>query len=307
MVFLRKSTGRRAFLKLGSIGLLSMPYFNFSGAIGYKSNRSSQVLPKIGLNLGSLGRDLRRYPKETFQRISFIGFAGLETPHTFDGLTVSDYGKIVKKSKLNVIAVHTELPLDKRSKEDVLTRTKTFNCNRIIWHGLPESTAYRSEEGIAQLAKKYNDANQFAKSNGLEFGINNHWWEFEDLGNGKTPFDLLVEQLDQEIFFELDVYWIAVAGKDPVELISKLGSRVKMLQVKDGPGIWSPELDNPTPYPVLAVGTGTLDYPAIFEASKGNVDWIIVDIEACDTDLVQALYESYKYLAINNKYGTGLN
>ena len=306
MVFLRKSATRRALIKLGGLGILTFPFFKLSKALGYKSNGVNQNLPKIGLNLGSLGKDLKKYPKETFQRLSFIGFSGLETPHTFDNLSVSEYGKILKKSELDVIAMHCELPLDKRSKEDILMRAKTFKCNRIIWHGLPESTAYRSVEGISQLAKRYNEANRFAKLNGLDFGINTHWWEFEKLANGEIPFDLLVDKLEGDIFFELDVYWIAVAGQDPVEVIRKLGSRAKMLQVKDGPGTWTPDLDNPTPYPVLAVGTGNLDYPAIFEASNGNAEWIIVDIEACRTDLIQALYESYKYLAKTNNFGTGL-
>ena len=202
--------------------------------------------------------------------------------------------------------MHTELPLDKASKENVLTRAKSFKCKRIIWHSLPESTLYKSEEGITQLANRDNMANSFAKENGLSFGIHNHWWEFEELSNCKMPFDILLDLLDNDIFFELDVYWIAVAGKDPVEIIKRLGKRATILQVKDGPAVWTPLLDEPFPYPVLAVGTGKLDYPAIFKAGNGNVEWIIVDIEACETDLIQALYESYKYLAISNNYGSGV-
>jgi len=303
MVFLRKSTSRRSLLKVGWLGFLSFPFINLTKAFGFNQSNAPKQIPKIGLQLSSLNRELKNYPKETFKKISFIGFAGLETPHTFNGMSVDDYGKIVKKSGLDVIAMHAELPLDKISKESVLKRAKTFKCNRIIWHGLPESTSYKSEEGIAQLAIKYNLANSFAKENGLSFGIHNHWWEFEKLSNGKIPFDLLLEKLDKDIFFELDVYWIAVAGQNPVEIIKKLGERASILHVKDGPAVWSPRLDEPISYPVLAVGTGKMNYPAIFEAS--NAEWIIVDIEACETDLTQALYESYKYLAISNNYGSG--
>jgi len=306
MVFLRKSTSRRSLLKLGWLGFLSIPLINLSKVFGFSQLKDPQLIPKIGLQLISLNKDLKNYPKETLKKINFIGFAGLETPYTFNGASVDDYGKMIKKSGLDVIAMHTELPLDKMSKENVLKRAKTFKCNRIIWHGLPESTLYKSEEGIAQLANKYNLANSFAKENELSFGIHNHWWEFEKLANGKLPFDILLDLLDKDIFFELDVYWIAVAGQNPVDIIKKLGKRASLLQVKDGPAVWSPLLDEPLSYPVLAVGTGKMNYPAIFEASIGNAEWIIVDIEACDTDLTQALYESYKYLAISNNYGSGL-
>jgi len=306
MVFLRKSVSRRSLIKLGGLSFITLPFLSFSNFFTSTAKSSSELLPKIALQLNSVSRELLKYPKETFKKISYIGYAGLETPHTFNGMTVDDYGKMVKKSGLDVIAMHTELPLDKRRKENILLRAKTFKCNRIIWHGLPESTGYRTEEGIAQLAKKYNAAHSFAKTNGLLFGIHNHWWEFEKMTNGKIPFDVLLDQLDPEIFFELDVYWIAVAGQDPVEIIKKLGARASLLHVKDGPATWSPLLDDPTPYPVLAVGTGKMDYPAIFNAGKGNTKWIIVDIEACKTDIIQAIYESYKYIAISNNYGTGL-
>jgi sugar phosphate isomerase/epimerase len=306
MVFLRKSSSRRSLLKFGWLVFLSFPFISLSRLFGFSRLNAPKQIPKIGLQLYSLNKDLKNYPKETIKKINFIGFAGLETPYTLNGMSVDDYGKIIKKSGLEIIAMHTELPLDKLTKENVLKRAKTFKCKRIIWHGLPESTLYKSEEGVVQLANKYNMANSFAKENGLSFGIHNHWWEFEKLSNGKTPFDVLLDLLDNDIFFELDVYWIKVAGQDPVDIIKRLGKRASILQVKDGPGEWSPLLDEPYAYPVLAIGTGKMDYPAIFEAGNSNAEWIIVDIEACETDLIQAIYESYKYLAISNNHGTGL-
>lgn len=262
-------------------------------------------MPRIGLQLSSINKELIDNPKDILAQIAYMGFAGLETPYTFNGLTLNDYSKILKKSGLEILAIHSELPVDDRRKKGILERAKIFKSNRIIWHGLPEDPAYRSEEGIIQLAQRYNRANQFVRSNGLTFGLHNHWWEFEKLSNGTLPFDILQELLDPDIFWELDVYWIAVAGQNPVEIIERAGSRAKIIQVKDGPAVWTPELDEPFPYPVEAVGTGSLDYPAIFRACTGKADWIVVDIEACRTDIIQAIFESYRYI-VNNKFGTGL-
>ena len=199
----------------------------------------------------------------------------------------------------------TELPVNQSEKNEILLKAKNFKCNRIVWHGLPEDDAYKSEEGVVQLAQKYNAVNRFAITNDLVFGINNHWWEFEKLPNGRIPFDILLEQLDKNIFFELDVYWIAVAGLDPAEIIKKAGNRVPIIQVKDGPATWTPEFDDPFPDPVEAVGIGNLDYPSIFEACHGSVQWIVVEIEDCETDLIQAIYESYRYIS-GNRFGVGL-
>jgi sugar phosphate isomerase/epimerase len=305
MVLLSSKTSRRSLLKIGRLGIVAVPLLYFSRVLGFISHKSNQQLPKIGLQLNSVQKELRNNPKDTLKQISFMGFAGFEIPYMINGMSFDDYGKMLKKFNLEIIAIHTELPLDQERKDDILMKSKIFKCNRIIWHGQPEDIAYKSEEGIAQLAQKYNAANQFARSNGLVFGIHNHWWEFEKLQNGKLPFDLLLEHLDRDIFFELDVYWIAVSGQDPVDIIRKLGPRAPILQVKDGPAVWIPEFDDPFPDPVLSVGTGKMDYPAIFEASHGNVEWIIVDIEACKTDIIQAIFDSYRYIA-GNRFGVGL-
>lgn len=305
MVFLRTNLSRRSFLKLGKAGIFSMPLWPFGIKSPFQSFRTNQSLPQIGLQLNTIRREIEKKPKDVFKQVSFIGFAGLETPHTFSGMTVEEYAKIIKKSGLKVISMHVELPLDTTSRESVLKRKKVFNCNRIVWHGLPESDLYRTEAGIEQLANRYNEANMFARSNGMIFGIQNHWWEFEPLEDGRLPFDILLEKLDPEIFLELDVYWVAVAGQSPEKIIQKLGKRVKFLHVKDGPAEWTPRLDDPIPYPVLAVGTGKMDYPSILDACKGIVEWIFVDIEECETDIIQAIYESYKFIALNG-YGNGL-
>lgn len=290
---------------MGGIGLVSLPFLNLSRVLGLHSSKASQPLPKIGLQLFSVREEMKDNPKNMLTQISWIGFAGLEVPPDLNGLSISDYGKFLKKSGLEVIAIHTDLPVNQSEKNEILLKAKTFKCNRIVWHGLPEDVDYKTEEGVIRLVQKYNAASRFAITNDLEFGINNHWWEFEKLPNGRIPFDILLEQLDKNIFFELDVYWIAVAGLDPTEIIKKAGNRVQIIQVKDGPATWTPEFDDPFPDPVEAVGTGKLDYPSIFEACQGSVEWIVVDIEYCKTDLIQAIYESYRYIS-GNRFGVGL-
>jgi sugar phosphate isomerase/epimerase len=84
------------------------------------------------------------------------------------------------------------------------------------------------------------------------------------------------------------VYWTRLAGADPAQVARGLGDRLRLLHVKDGPAT-TPDA------PMVAVGQGRLDIPAILRANPA-VRWHIVELDRCDTDMLAALRDSYTYL-----------
>ena len=48
---------------------------------------------------------------------------------------------------------------------------------------------------------------------------------------------------------------------------------------------------------MVAVGDGAMDFPSILEAAAGNVDWAIVELDRCATDMLEAVAKSHSYLA----------
>ena len=118
----------------------------------------------------------------------------------------------------------------------------------------------------------------------------NHWWEFEEAG-GQIPFYYLLEHLDPDIFFEIDIYWAKVAGQDPVKIIADFGKRVSFLHVKDGPA-GTGQTDGMQ----VAAGKGALNIPSIIQASSDATQWLIVEFDNCATDVLEAVQESYRYL-----------
>jgi len=78
-----------------------------------------------------------------------------------------------------------------------------------------------------------------------------------------------------------------------------LGDRLRFLHVKDGPAT-TPEA------PMVAVGQGRLDIPAILRANP-SVVWHIVELDRCATDLLTALRDSHAYLVDGGfSHGQGL-
>ena len=75
---------------------------------------------------------------------------------------------------------------------------------------------------------------------------------------------------------------------DPAKVVKELGPRAPLLHIKDGPAVKDE--------PQVAVGDGVLDFPRIVQAAEGAVEWLIVELDHCGTDMMEAVEKSYQYL-----------
>ncbi len=283
---------RRKFVKKLGIGTiaLSLPQWAIS-----QNWWLGQDKPKIGLQLWTVRELMKQDMPGTLEKVAEIGYMGVESAFLPEGVTHKQLGKLLKKLDLPVFSMHAELPIGDQ-REVLLDMAEAYDCNRMIWHGWPEDIRYKTEEGTKQLAEIYNQSNAFAKNNGLVFGIHNHWWEFERQEGGKYPYEILLNYLDTDIFFEIDTYWVKVAGLDPAHMVKLFGKRAPLLHIKDGPGTWTKSLDEDEPEPMVAVGKGVQDFPKISQAAQGATEWMIVELDRCATDMMEAVQDSYQYL-----------
>jgi sugar phosphate isomerase/epimerase len=161
-----------------------------------------------------------------------------------------------------------------------------FGCKRAVCPWRPPET-FGSADGIKELAAQLNAANDTLKQHGITLLYHNHDFEMGKV-DGTTGLQSLVNQLDPAIGIELDTYWVQVGGIDPVALIRDLGSRVHLIHVKDG------HIDPKSP--MLAVGEGKMDYAAIVAALPSSVEWLVVELDQCGTDMIEAVQKSATYL-----------
>ena len=94
--------------------------------------------------------------------------------------------------------------------------------------------------------------------------------------------------------FEIDSYWAANFGQcNPAAEITRVNRRVPLIHVKDGPLVKG--LSH------VAVGDGKMDIPALFAAADPDtLEWAVVELDQCDTDMMTAVTRSYNYLTSNN-------
>jgi sugar phosphate isomerase/epimerase len=97
---------------------------------------------------------------------------------------------------------------------------------------------------------------------------------------------------------ELDVFWLSVAGQDPVEALKKWKGRVALLHLKDkakdAPHRFA---ENMPAGAFQEVGSGSPDFSAIPKAGPGaGVKHYIVEQDQTPGDPLESLRKSFNYL-----------
>jgi sugar phosphate isomerase/epimerase len=239
----------------------------------------------IALQLYTVRQALEQDFTAVIEQVAQIGYVGVETASFPEGITAFQAADIIKANGLTIAAAHCELPLGV-DEAAVLGLMDDLGNDTMVWHGWPRHDDHDSVDGVKRLAERYNQAYAVAEANGMNFGIHNHWWEFQPVGN-TYPYRILLAELDENIFFEVDTYWVKTAGLAPTAVLKELGSRAKLLHIKDGPATQDDDM--------VAVGEGVMDFTAIFAAAT-KPDWAIVELDRCGTDMMTAVRESYNYL-----------
>ena len=252
------------------------------------------MTPSIALQLYTVRDAMASDFAGTIKKIADIGYSSVETGGIPQNISTKSAGKIIAETGMQVIGAHVPLPLGDQ-KNLVLDTMAELNSNHIVSPWMDPSH-YESESNIRKLADQFNEAARVAGENGHRFSIHNHWFEFEHV-NGMPAYQILLKYLSPEVLFEIDLYWVQTAGIDPAGVLKELGARVPLVHVKDGP---ADKIESN----MVAVGQGSLDYPAVFEAGAPYSEVHIVELDRCDTDMMIAVEESYRYL-IGNGFSLG--
>jgi len=238
---------------------------------------------------------VREYAQEDFaqtvRKVAAMGYAGVE-PANFPGTTPSAAGKLFAELGLVVPSAHLPLPVGEH-KNETLEAMDAIGSKRII--SGKGAGDLETLDKIKATCTLFNSAADNVRSAGLSFGLHNHWWEYLQV-EGRYVYQIMLELLDPDIFFEIDTYWVQTAGVDPAQVVRELGPRVPILHIKDGPCVKSE--------PMTAIGDGVMDFAEIVQAGGGNTEWLIVELDRCATDMMVAVEKSLKYL-VEQGLGSG--
>ena len=172
---------------------------------------------------------------------------------------------------------------------------KELGAEYVVCSSVPQSVG-NSADGFKRAADQYNAWGEQARAVGLKFGFHDHDTEFQ-VFNGVTGFDLLMQYTDPKVVqWQMDCYWVTQAGRDPVKLFKKYGTRMQSLHLKDRkPNAPTSTDTGPGSRHFTEVGTGTIDFPEILRlAGKYHVPNMFVEQDQTDLPPLESIAISYK-------------
>ena len=146
------------------------------------------------------------------------------------------------------------------------------------------------------FARDYSAVARQFKGSGVSIGYHNHSHELARFDR-KTALQILFEELDESIWWEIDTYWIAHGGADPIQWVRKVKGRMPCVHLKD-------LAITPGRQQLMAeVGEGNLNWDGILQACRDiGVEWYIVEQDTCQRDPFESLkisFDNLKRMGVN--------
>ncbi|MBT9330397.1 sugar phosphate isomerase/epimerase family protein [Paracidobacterium acidisoli] len=275
---------RRNFLKSSAAML---PVMAFSG----RRALAATHIP-IGVQLYTV-RNLTDQLPDVLKQIRAIGYDEVEA---FSGL----YSRSAAELLGMVQAAGLRMPSGHFNYDGLSDKFDYAKQLGLKWIVCPIITRklWDSAEGFKAAAKQFNAWGKQAKAQGQRFAFHNHDYEFKEFG-GKTGYDVLIDETDPElVFFEIDCYWVAQAGHDPLKLLDRLGHRARLLHLKDRKPGFPPSNDMSASSAHFApVGQGNIDWkPILALGQRLHVEHYFVEQDNTYGHPIESIRSSYQYL-----------
>ena len=255
----------------------------------------------IGIQLYTLRNEIRNDVKIPISKIAAIGYNSVEVfgynAGKFFGLTPEEFSAVIKQNNLKTPSGHYSLPnfLIKGDEDELKKTVEDASKMGHDFFTVPYLTdkMRTSLDDYKKLAEKLNKAGEAVKTAGMRLAYHNHDFEFKDWGGGQTGFDVFLKDTDPKLVnFEMDIFWISKAGKDPIQFIKDHPKRIKMWHVKD--------MDNTPDRSFTEVGSGIIDYKSIFKHKKeSGMEYFFVEQDVVKIPVYESITKSYEYLRKN--------
>ncbi|WP_243431504.1 sugar phosphate isomerase/epimerase family protein [Algoriphagus lutimaris] len=298
--FYMMNNPRRKFIKMGamlSVGSAFMPLQFCSPAKKEESvaletsEEAKSKLESFGIQLYSVKDEMAADAKATMTALAGFGYSQFEG---FDGgkgvlwgMKPAEFKSLTTDLGVKMVASHANVfeNLDTQAEEAKEAGLEYLICP---WIG-----AQKTIDEYKIMAEKFNQAGETLKSHGLKFAYHNHDYTFEML-EGVLPQDVLMDNTDPALVdFEMDMYWVYVAGVNPAEYLAKYPRRFKLCHLKDAES----DQGNGEERGVL-FGSGEIPFEGIVKDSKSlGMEYFIIEQERfVNTTPMEAAEKNAAYL-----------
>ncbi|MBC8531649.1 sugar phosphate isomerase/epimerase family protein [Gehongia tenuis] len=269
---------------------------------------------KVGIQLYSVKNTINNDPNPLgiLKKVADLGYKYWEPAQVpylpemkfgLGALPAKEVKKLLNDYGVKLVGCHIN-PIYGDNYKEALDYFKELECPNIGWTG----SFFANRDELDKWCAVYNEAGRLAKAYDMQFYYHSHWHEFQKF-DGKYVMDIILDSTDPELVaFELDNYWAARGGMDPVKLIDQYKDRLIMLHQKD----FSKDAGEPLnmfefidPNSVLTgklhsevrkvhhfaeVGNGVLPIQDYIDAgNKAGIPYILLEQDLCAIDELESI------------------
>ena len=258
------------------------------------------MIKDVGIQLFSLPKLLEKDFVGAIKMLHKMGYTQLETygPYTFSDEGVkadwkaleptlgfngsgyfnrkrSELKKILEDHNMTTPSAHSDLVTLEKNMGALAEAANDLGQEYVVLPAIP--TERRSSlDDYKRVADTFNQIGENAKKEGIKFAYHNHGYGIKPLPDGIVPLEVLIDQTDPNlVFLEMDIYWTAAGGANPIDYLKKYRNRYHLIHLKDMKPITEFEGDGGDPsqwialFPYMTnVGDGALGINSILETAK---------------------------------------
>lgn len=265
------SQNRRGFLKTSAAGALGVMAL---GPLGCTTTVTADKKSfGVGLQLYSIRDAMAEDVPGSLKKVSDLGYKYLEmagySEGKFYGYTPAEFKKMVNDLGMEVLSSHTmveSVGISLDNTKIMADAHAALDAKYCIHPWVEEPD--RNIESYKKMIGDLNQVGKIMKEVGIQFGYHNHNFEFLNIDGIVPYYDLFLPEMDADLItMEIDLYWVAKAGQDPVEMFNKYPGRFQLFHLKDMYEETEPYFDIMKD-DIAPVGAGKIDFKRILAAKE---------------------------------------
>lgn len=220
---------------------------------------------------------MERDPWATITALADYGYKYIETfegsKGMFWGKSPQDFAKFIADQGMKAIAGHCDVFTD-----TVLKASQAAEAG-LLYMVCPWLGAQPTIAEYEKAAERFNQIGELCRRSGVQFAYHNHDYTFQQMED-IVPQEVLMSATDPSlVVFEMDMYWVEIAGNDPLVWLTQHKGRWPLVHIKD-------KMDkNPADDKFIStvLGRGTIDYHYIVpQLAELGVEFVLVEQERFD-------------------------
>ena len=234
------NNSRRDFIKKGALSLLG------SSVIANSLLAAKPAKQLTGLQLYSVRDEMKADPLGTLKQVAAMGYKNVEHANyrerKFYGYAPKDFKKVLDDLGLKMPSGHTVMgkphwddskkdftDLWKHTVEDAAVVGQEF----VISPSLDESLRSTADD-LKRYMEIFNKSGELCKKSGMKFGYHNHDFEFSVKLDGKSVYDIMLQNTDPELVIQqLDIGNLYNGGAKAIDIVRQYPGRFASMHVKD--------------------------------------------------------------------------